>query len=36
LERQGVVRRSVSPLLMFAGIVMGLVAVSRATDPQDG
>lgn len=35
LGRQGVVRRWVSPLLMFAGIVIGLVAVSRATDPQD-
>jgi uncharacterized protein (TIGR02246 family) len=35
LERQGIVRRWVSPLLMFAGIVTGLVAVSRATDPQD-
>ena len=36
LERQSGVRRWVSPLLMFAGIVIGLVAVSRATDPQDG
>ena len=35
LGRRGVVRRWVSPLLMFAGIVIGLVAVSRATDPQD-
>ena len=35
LGRLGVVRRWVSPLLMFAGIVIGLVAVSRATDPQD-
>ena len=34
LERQSVVRRWVSPLLMFTGIVIGLVAVSRATDPQ--
>ena len=36
LERQGVVRRWVSPLLVVAGIVIGLVSVSRATDPQDG
>jgi uncharacterized protein (TIGR02246 family) len=36
LERQSVMRRWVSPLLMFAGMVIGLVAVSRATDPQDG
>lgn len=35
LEPQGIMRRWVSPLLMFAGIVIGLVAVSRATDPQD-
>ena len=35
LERQSGVRRRVSPLLMFAGIVIGLVAVSRAKDPQD-
>lgn len=35
LEPQSIVRRWVSPLLMFAGIVIGLVAVSRATDPQD-
>jgi uncharacterized protein (TIGR02246 family) len=35
LGRQGVVRRWVSPLLMFAGIAIGLVAISRATDPQD-
>jgi uncharacterized protein (TIGR02246 family) len=36
LERQGGVRRWVSPWLVFAGSVIGLVAVSRATDPQDG
>jgi uncharacterized protein (TIGR02246 family) len=35
-ERQSGVRQWVSPLLIFAGIVIGLVAVSRATDPQDG
>jgi uncharacterized protein (TIGR02246 family) len=35
LEPQSIVRRWVSPLLMFAGIVIGLVAVSRATDPQE-
>jgi len=36
LGPQSIVRRWVSPLLMFAGIVIGLVAVSRATSPQDG
>jgi uncharacterized protein (TIGR02246 family) len=36
LERQSSERRWVSPLLIFAGIVIGLVAVSRAMDPQDG
>ncbi|AGA25684.1 YybH family protein [Singulisphaera acidiphila] len=36
LERQSGVRRWGTPLLMFAGIVIGLVAVSRATYPQDG
>jgi uncharacterized protein (TIGR02246 family) len=36
LKRQSGARRWVSPLLIFAGIVIGLVAVSRATDPQDG
>ena len=35
LERRSGVRRWVSPLLMFASIAIGLVAVSRATDPQD-
>jgi uncharacterized protein (TIGR02246 family) len=35
LRRQGGVARWVSPWLMFACIVIGLVAVSRATDPQE-
>jgi uncharacterized protein (TIGR02246 family) len=35
LKRQSGLRRWVSTLLMFAGVVIGLVAVSRATDPQD-
>jgi uncharacterized protein (TIGR02246 family) len=36
LERRNGAKRWVSPLLLFAGIAFGLVAVSRATDPQDG
>ncbi|SIO65802.1 conserved hypothetical protein [Singulisphaera sp. GP187] len=36
LERQSGVRRWGSPLLTFACIGIGLVAVSRATYPQDG
>jgi uncharacterized protein (TIGR02246 family) len=36
MERQTGVRRWVWPSLMFAGIVIALVAVSRATYPQDG
>ena len=36
LGRHSGVRRWVSPLPIFAGILIGLVAVSRATDPQDG
>ena len=35
LGRQTGMRRWVSPSLLFAGIVIGLVAVSRATYPQD-
>jgi uncharacterized protein (TIGR02246 family) len=35
LELQSGVRRWISPLLMFAGVVIGLVAIARATDPQD-
>ena len=36
LDRQRDVRRRVSPLLMLAALVIGLVAVARATDPQGG
>jgi uncharacterized protein (TIGR02246 family) len=36
LERQRGMRRWVSPLTILAGIVIGLAAVSRATDPQAG
>jgi uncharacterized protein (TIGR02246 family) len=35
LERPEGARRWISPLLIFAGTVSGLAAVSRATDPQD-
>jgi uncharacterized protein (TIGR02246 family) len=36
LDRRREVRRRVSPLLMLAGLVIGLVAVARATYPQGG
>ncbi len=36
LERRSGVRRWVAPLLMVVSIAIGLVAVSGATDPQDG